>query len=72
MPEFLIWSEEHNAWWRAGGHGYTMSIASAGRFSKSKADAIVHNANGGRTFCEIAVPVPESLDALTLLPSVGH
>lgn len=43
--EWLIWSNEHNAWWRAGGHGYTPDRDEAGRFSHDEALGIVTNAN---------------------------
>ena len=64
--EFLIWSEEHQAWWRANSCGYTTSIRQAGRYPEEEAKRIVFNANGGdlpRTFCEVAFAVPDEFDA---------
>lgn len=61
---YLIWSEEHGAWWKHGGCGYTDRIALAGRYPKEQADRIVDGANWGRVFHEIAVPVPDGLDAI--------
>ena len=62
--EFLIWSEEHGRWWKPAERGYTSQLATAGRYSRERAEAIVRSANFGSAFNEIAVPVPEGLDAL--------
>jgi hypothetical protein len=43
-PQFLIWSEEHGAWWR-GGTGYTSSIFKAGHYSFEEAMEITSKAN---------------------------
>lgn len=61
--DYLIWSEEHHAWWRPAERGYTSQMKEAGRYSKQRADVIVHNANliG---FNEIAIPMPEQLPKL--------
>lgn len=56
---YLIWSEEHGAWWRPNESGYTRSMRRAGRYSEERARAISASAKGGGTFCE--VPVRESL-----------
>lgn len=34
---WLIWSNEHNAWWRADGIGYTHRVDHAGRYGFSEA-----------------------------------
>lgn len=39
-PRYLIWSVEHERWWREGGFGYTGLIAVAQRFDA--VDAIRH------------------------------
>ena len=65
--DHLIWSEEHGAWWRPGGRGYTTRITEAGRYSKGEAEHICANANvgapfgGGKRFHEIAIKAPEGL-----------
>lgn len=33
----LIWSGEHQAWWRDGGEGYTDNYTLAGRFTRAEA-----------------------------------
>jgi hypothetical protein len=38
MTDYLIWSHQHNAWWRDGGHGYTTQLTDAGRFTRTQAD----------------------------------
>jgi hypothetical protein len=42
---FLVWSIEHNAWWRPSHYGYTRDIRDAGRYPRDEARAIVNNAN---------------------------
>ncbi len=42
---YLIWSNEHRAWWGPGRHGYTTNTDMAGRYSEVEATEIVLNAN---------------------------
>ena len=44
-PDYVIWSFEHDAWWRPGSWGYTRELAEAGRFTRAAADRIVAAAN---------------------------
>jgi hypothetical protein len=46
---WLIWSNEHGAWWKPGRNGYTRELAQAGRYGKAEADEIVAQAN---QYCE--------------------
>jgi hypothetical protein len=46
-PKYLIWSNEHVAWWRPESCGYTVSIADAGRYSRDDAMKICKGANYG-------------------------
>ena len=64
MDEYLIWSEEHGAWWAPYERGYTRSMKAAGRYSRERALAIAASANGGGTFCEVAIPFTDSMLAL--------
>ena len=41
MTTYMIWSNEHRAWWRPGRRGYTTLTVSAGRYSAAEADAIL-------------------------------
>lgn len=43
--KWLIWSFEHDAWWKANEIGYTRDLAEAGTYSFAKAIAIVGRAN---------------------------
>jgi hypothetical protein len=43
--KYLIWSNEHRAWWKASRHGYTTRTDLAGRFSFEEATEIVTQAN---------------------------
>jgi hypothetical protein len=38
---YLIWSYEHNAWWKPNQRGYTKNIAEAGRYTLAEAGEIV-------------------------------
>ena len=70
---YVIWSEEHGAWWAKAKWGYTRSITQAGRFDQDEAERIVvegnkvvqpDNAyspfaiNPGRKFNELMIPDP--------------
>jgi hypothetical protein len=58
---YIIWSEEHLAWWRPAKSGYTRSLIDAGCYSKNEAEEIVANANKflpPEQFNEIAILDP--------------
>jgi hypothetical protein len=42
---FLIWSNEHAAWWRPSACGYTKCRPEAGQYNLAEATRIVHEAN---------------------------
>lgn len=44
MTAFLVWSNEHQQWWRGGQRGYTAVIDEAGRYSRAEAEGIVAKA----------------------------
>ncbi len=44
--KYLIWSNEHNSWWKPYSYGYTNSIQEAGRYSLEEAMEIEKDANG--------------------------
>lgn len=44
-PEYVIWSFEHNAWWRPGRMGYTTQLSQAGQYSRAESERIVARAN---------------------------
>ena len=43
--DWLIWSNEHDAWWASNERGYVKNRGSAGRYSFERACEIVFNAN---------------------------
>lgn len=47
---WLIWSIEHNAWWRANHNGYSENRDDAGRYPYEEAVKIVSSANKYRRF----------------------
>lgn len=44
---YLIWSNEHQLWWRPNNRGYTSDLSQAGRYHRSEALAICGKARGG-------------------------
>ena len=42
---YLIWSNEHTAWWKRNRYGYTNDRSEAGRFTLAEASEIVQKAN---------------------------
>jgi len=55
-PRYLIWSNEHRAWWRDNRCGYTTRLAEAGFYTREDALAICTDAHGGWRLNE---PPPE-------------
>lgn len=47
---YLVWSNEHRAWWGPNRAGYYSSIAAAGRYTRDEALKICVGARGGRQF----------------------
>lgn len=41
---YLVWSNEHRAWWGPGEHGYVRELKRAGRYSRVQALAICRRA----------------------------
>lgn len=41
---YLVWSNQHQQWWRPAGRGYTGYIEEAGRYERADADRIVADA----------------------------
>lgn len=60
---WLVWSNEHGAWWRADRSGYTGSITEAGRYTFDEAVRSM----GPKVRPEAMVPSPEMLAALARL-----
>lgn len=46
-PAYLVWSNEHRAWWGADQRGYTRVIERAGRYARDEAYAIAAKRGGG-------------------------
>ncbi len=44
MKKYLIWSNEHNAWWRPNSRGYCADIRDAGQYTMREAENICANA----------------------------
>jgi hypothetical protein len=61
---YLVWSEEHQAWWHQSRMRYTASIFEAGRFQQREACEIVKQGNAfldpryDSPLNEIAIPDP--------------
>ena len=76
--DWLIWSNEHGAWWRPDSAGYTNKVESAGRYSEAEAKAICRNGGSPRSGSrnkgpyEVAVLSPEASERLSPLPASGR
>lgn len=55
---YLIWSNEHRGWWRAGSHGYTRNLNEAGTYNRETA----------LTICRDAIPTATHIDMISELP----
>ena len=58
MSDYLIWSNEHRAWWGPGRAGYAFRVADAGRYSYSEALCICTEAMPGRRDTEPLNEIP--------------
>lgn len=45
--DYLVWSNQHRAWWRPNSCGYTTDIRSAGRYSRDEAISISGQSRDG-------------------------
>ena len=54
--KYLIWSVEHEGWWKQNCHGYSPTLADAGLFEKEEAEKIVKEANSRGRLEECMIP----------------
>jgi hypothetical protein len=47
MTDYLIWSHEHDAWWRPARRDYTDDVAFAGRYAEAEARSILAKSSYG-------------------------
>ena len=52
--QWLVWSNEHDAWWGPRWHGYFTNILAAGVYTKAEADEIVRNTDRRETAHRLA------------------
>ena len=55
---YLVWSNEHSAWWGPDHAGYFSRLAFAGRYTREEALAICVGARGGRQFNANPTEIP--------------
>ena len=53
---WLIWSYEHDAWWKPNSMGYTRKYLEAGRYSEKEAERICKQADIGRRLLSSVMP----------------
>ena len=63
---YLIWSNEHRAWWGANRSGYTVEFSAAGWYSRDEAMTICRTARDGWGTCDVPTELPVSLADLPL------
>ena len=56
--EYVVWSNEHSAWWGPNRAGYTTHLSVAGRYTREQALKICVGARGGREFNRNPSEVP--------------
>jgi hypothetical protein len=56
--EYLIWSNEHRGWWKAGECGYGAGLLDAGHYSRERALQI----------CRTAVPTAAHIGMISEIP----
>ena len=62
-PGFIVWSNEHQQWWRSGHAGYTSNPLAAGIYSREEAERICIDAGfSSRSMApnEIMVPADDA------------
>lgn len=62
--EYLVWSNEHGAWWRPKSAGYTRNRDEAGRYTRREAISICANARNGFGADAMPSEIPVPLDDL--------
>lgn len=62
---WLVWSNEHQAWWRPGLLGYTTEIIAAGRYSLEEALECASSRSHTGVPPEVVVPSPELIAELS-------
>lgn len=56
--DYVIWSNEHSAWWGPKHCGYYTHLSSAGRYTRDEALKVCVHARGGREFNKNPSEVP--------------
>jgi hypothetical protein len=59
---YLVWSNEHRGWWRAGNHGYSTSLPKAGRYPRQEAIDICRRALPTAMHIGMISEIPVRLD----------
>lgn len=60
---WLVWSNEHGAWWRANSAGYCTELLGAGIYTREEAERIERDANAHGDRNETAVPLAKKWGA---------
>lgn len=60
--KYLIWSNQHRKWWRAGSVGHTSSLERAGRYTREQ--AIEHARPHWKAVWRNGLAVPEEIPVL--------
>ena len=63
---WLVWSNEHQAWWGPNRSGYFIDINSAGRYTLAEAVSCAETRSPAEIPPEVVVPAPEIIRALLL------
>ena len=61
---YVIWSYEHNGWWRPDWCGYTNDLRQAGHYPEEETAKILKGANFENHINEVAIPVSQFVEKL--------
>jgi hypothetical protein len=62
MDDYVVWSNEHQCWWRSNQCGYTRHLDQAGRYEREEALKICRAARDGWAPGKVPPEVPVRLE----------
>lgn len=63
--DYLVWSNEHQGWWKPGGYGYAPGLRHAGHFTREQAIQICRDAVPQSAHIGMIAEIPVRLDDIS-------